>query len=108
LQDIAGRLLNCVRETDTVSRLGGDEFVILLPEIGETENVAKLAVKIIETTRHSLMACGNKLSVTASIGIALFPNDGEDIETLMKHADIAMYRAKEKGRNRYQFYEDTT
>jgi diguanylate cyclase (GGDEF)-like protein/PAS domain S-box-containing protein len=108
LQDIAGRLLNCVRETDTVSRIGGDEFIILLPETGEAENVAKLAVKIIETIRHSLMVCGNKLSVTASIGIALLPNDGEDVETLMKHADIAMYRAKEKGRNRYQFYEDTT
>lgn len=104
LQGIAGRLLNCVRETDTVSRLGGDEFTILLPEIGEAENVAMLAGKVIEAIKQPLMVNSNKLSITASIGIALFPNDGEDADTLLKNADIAMYRAKEKGRNNYQFY----
>ncbi|MDE1890833.1 MAG: diguanylate cyclase [Planctomycetota bacterium] len=104
LQGIAGRLLTCVRETDTVSRLGGDEFTILLPEIGEAENVAMLAGKVIEAIKQPLMVNSNKLSITASVGIALFPNDGEDADTLLKNADIAMYRAKEKGRNNYQFY----
>ena len=104
LQGIASRLLDCVRESDTVSRLGGDEFTILLPEIGETENAAMLAEKIIEVIKQPLTVGSNKLSITASIGIAFFPNDGEDADTLLKNADIVMYRAKEKGRNNYQFY----
>ena len=104
LQGIAGRLLDCVRESDTVSRLGGDEFILLLSEIEHAENVAMLAGKVIEAIKQPLTVGGNKLSITASIGIALFPNDGEDIETLLKNADIARYRAKEKGRNNYQFY----
>lgn len=104
LQGIAGRLRNCMREADTVSRFGGDEFAIVLSTIGHAEDAAIIAKKIIEVLRQPLTIGSNELIVTASIGIALFPDDGEYAETLMKHADIAMYYAKESGRNNYQFF----
>lgn len=103
LQGVARRLRSCLRESDTVSRFGGDEFVILLPKIGEAENAAMIAKKIIETVKQPLTSSSSELSVTTSIGIALFPSDGEDGETLLKNADSAMYHAKEMGRNNYQF-----
>lgn len=104
LQGIAGRLRSCMRETDTVSRFGGDEFTIVLPKIGRAEDAAMIAKKIIEVVRQPLTIGSSELFITTSIGIALFPNDGEDVETLMKHADSAMYHAKESGRNNYQFF----
>ncbi len=104
LQDIAGRLRSCMREADTVSRLGGDEFTIVLPMISQAEDAAMIAEKIIEVVRQPLTIGSNELIITTSIGIALFPNDGEDVETLIKQADRAMYRAKESGRNNYQFF----
>lgn len=103
LQDVARRLRNCVREGDTVSRFGGDEFLILLPKIGSAENAAMIAKKIIEILKQPLTICGCELSVTTSIGIALFPDDGKDGETLLMNADSAMYHAKELGKNNYQF-----
>jgi len=104
LKCIAERLTGCVREDDTVARLGGDEFTILLPEITQVESVAKVAQKILEMIREPLVIEDHELYITTSIGIVLYPNDGEDAETLLKNADTAMYRAKEKGKNNYQIY----
>lgn len=104
LQGVADRLKHCVRGSDTVSRLGGDEFNVLLPEIDRVEDAAAIARKIIEFVSHPLIINNNAIQITTSIGVALYPDDGNDVETLMKNADIAMYQAKERGRNNYQFY----
>lgn len=104
LQSVAKRLTDCVREDDTVARLGGDEFTLLLPEITQAENAAKVAHKILEAIRQPLNIGAHELYITTSIGIVLYPTDGEDAETLLKNADTAMYRAKEKGRNNCQLY----
>lgn len=104
LQAIAQRLAACVRASDTVSRQGGDEFVVLLTEIGHADDVALSAEKILHSlaTLHSI--AGKELHITASIGISIYPDDGQDAETLMKCADTAMYHAKDRGRNNYQFF----
>ena len=104
LQEAALRLKGCVREGDTVSRQGGDEFVVLLPEIADEEDVYAVAQKLLNAIAQSFMLDGHELHVSASIGVSFYPNDGADAETLMKNADVAMYRAKEMGRNNYQFY----
>lgn len=101
---IARRLTGCVREDDTVARLGGDEFALLLPEIAQVENAVKVARKILQAIKEPVHMDIHELYITASIGIALYPNDGGDAETLLKNADTAMYRAKEKGKNNYQLY----
>lgn len=104
LQSMAKRLTGSLREDDTVARLGGDEFVILLPEIVKIEDAAKLAHKILELVRKPIKVDTHELYVTTSIGMVFYPNDGKDVETLLKNADTAMYRAKEQGRNNYQLY----
>ena len=104
LQGIAWRLRSCMREADTVSRLGGDEFTVVLPMVSRAEDAAMIAKKIIEVGRQPLTIGSNELAITISIGIALFPDDGEDVETLMKNADSAMYHAKKAGKNNYQFF----
>lgn len=104
LQSVAKRLVNLLREGDTVARMGGDEFILLLPGITQAESAAKIAYKILEAFKPSFYFNDHELHVTSSIGIALYPDDGEDAETLLKNADTAMYRAKEQGRNNYQFY----
>ncbi|MCL5934923.1 MAG: diguanylate cyclase, partial [Firmicutes bacterium] len=104
LKCITERLTECTREDDTVARLGGDEFTLLLPEINEVESVTRVAVKILEAVRKPLKIFDRELYITTSIGIALYPHDGNDTETLLKNADTAMYQAKEKGRNNYQLY----
>ncbi len=103
LTEVAAKLISCVRANDTVSRIGGDEFTILLPEISREEDAAVVAKKIIDQLKKPRTVNGNELQITVSIGIALYPNDGEDAETLTKNADTAMYRAKEQGDN-YQFF----
>ncbi|GAB4256393.1 EAL domain-containing protein [Thermincola ferriacetica] len=103
LQGISKRLTGCIRSGDTVARLGGDEFTLLLPQINHVEDAIKVAQKIIDTFKKPWILGGHEFYITTSIGIALYPNDGEDAETLMKHADTAMYRAKERGNN-YQLY----
>jgi diguanylate cyclase (GGDEF)-like protein/PAS domain S-box-containing protein len=104
LQEVGLRLRGSLREGDTVSRLGGDEFTLLLPGIGRAVDAAKVAEKILETLREPIRVEGHDLFVTASIGIALYPEDGAGAEALVKNADTAMYRAKEQGRDNYQLY----
>ncbi len=104
LQSVADRLVSCVRASDTVSRQGGDEFVILLREIQCMEDVAMRARKILTALVAPHQIVGHKLHITASIGISLYPEDGQDAETLVKSADTAMYHAKDNGRNNYQFF----
>jgi len=104
LQALAERLSSSVREGDTVARFGGDEFVILLDDVGSDMDIGAVAQKILESLAPPFTIDSHSLYVTASIGISLYPNDGEDSGTLLKHADIAMYRAKDIGKNTYQFY----
>ena len=103
LQAIAARLVNCVRAEDTVARMGGDEFTILLADLSDRRGAANVAQKILEAVRHPVRVDEHELFVTTSIGIAIFPDDGDDAETLLKNADRAMYRAKELGRDNYQY-----
>jgi diguanylate cyclase (GGDEF)-like protein len=104
LQAIATRLRHCVREDDSVARLGGDEFVFCLPSIGGAGDAAMVAQKALAAIDQSLCLDGHTLHVSASIGISLYPDDGADAESLMRTADTAMYAAKEKGRNNFQFF----
>lgn len=101
LNSIAQRLQHCVRESDTVSRLGGDEFVVLLSEISLPGDAVVCAEKIIEALRVPHDIDPHHLQVTASIGVAIYPDDGLDAESLLKNADNAMFRAKRYGRNTY-------
>lgn len=101
---IAERLQECVRSEDTIARLGGDEFMILLPYIQHAEDAAEVAHKITEALNRPLVVEGQELHLTISIGISIYPDDGGDVETLMRNADASMYRAKESGRNQYMFY----
>jgi len=121
LRQVSHRLTEVVRESDTVSRsadsideepgawhtvarLGGDEFVVLLGQINRAEDAARVAERIASSVSESYAIGDNEVNVTTTIGIAVYPADGENSEILMKHADVAMYHAKEQGRNGYQFY----
>lgn len=106
LQAVAERLRGCVREEDTIARLGGDEFTIILEDIFKPEDAAKIASKIIATFSNPFLIEGHILNIGASIGISVFPVDGHDGETLVKHADKAMYKIKESGRNGFLFYKE--
>ncbi len=103
LKTVAKRLVNDLRSSDIVSRLGGDEFTIILPGIKKIEYTATVAQKILDTLSQPIILNENKAHVTGSIGISVYPHDGETIEDLIKQADSAMYRAKKLGRNQYQF-----
>ena len=105
LQSISRRLLASVRGSDTVSRQGGDEFVILLSEITHPEDAATSARKILLSLSAPCSIQGNDLHISGSIGISVYPEDGNDAETLIKNADTAMYHAKESGRNNFQFFK---
>jgi diguanylate cyclase (GGDEF)-like protein/PAS domain S-box-containing protein len=106
LQEVSTRLTRCVRKEDTVARLGGDEFTVLLFDIRSPSDASLVAEKILKTLRQPLNISGHQLVVTTSIGITIVPQDGTDPNSLMKNADLAMYRAKEHGRNIYQFYSE--
>jgi diguanylate cyclase (GGDEF)-like protein len=106
LQEVANRLKACLRESDTVARLGGDEFVVLLTELEEERYAATVAQKIITAIAKPFVLLGQEFRVTASIGISTYPLDGSDEQTLTKNADIAMYQAKEDGKNNFQFYSE--
>jgi len=105
LQSVAQRLLVCVRSSDTVSRHGGDEFVILLADAVHAQDAIVSVDKILLALAAPHLIEKHDLSITASIGIAVYPDDGTDAETLMKHADFAMLHAKDSGRNNYQFFK---
>ena len=107
LQSIAKRLADCVRASDTVSRLGGDEFVVLLSEVRDLEEAAIAAGRMLEAVAKIHFIDRNEIEVTTSIGISVHPGDGPDAETLIKNADEAMYQAKDKGRQNYQFFQPT-
>jgi diguanylate cyclase (GGDEF)-like protein/PAS domain S-box-containing protein len=103
LQVIGSRLVTCVRAEDTVARMGGDEFTVLLSDLHDRRGAAAVAQKILEAVRHPVIVDEHELYVTTSVGIAIFPDDGQDAEALLKNADRAMYRAKELGRDNYQY-----
>jgi diguanylate cyclase (GGDEF)-like protein len=104
LCEVVRRLRAVVRESDTVARLGGDEFVIILEQVDGEEGVAEVARKVIQAMALPLSVAGREIALTGSIGISLYPDDGADVDALMKTADDAMYRAKALGRNNFQFY----
>ncbi|RNC69845.1 MAG: EAL domain-containing protein [Desulfuromonadales bacterium] len=104
LQQVARRLAECVREVDTVARIGGDEFTIILVNIDNLDDVKRIGHKILKSLSAPMTIDSYELYVTTSIGISLYPGDGENLDTLVKKADIAMYHAKGEGRNNYQFY----
>jgi diguanylate cyclase (GGDEF)-like protein len=116
LQAVTGRLLNSIRSSDSivrpnehevmdvVSRLGGDEFILLLHSITHISDPGKVALRILKDLSEPFVLAGSDVFVTASIGISLYPNDGRDVDNLLKNADAAMYHAKAKGRNNYQHY----
>jgi len=104
LQEVGKRLQGCLRESDTVARLGGDEFVVLLPALHDAADAAVVAHKILAATSKSFVALGQEFRVTASVGVSTYPKDGDDEQSLMKNADIAMYQAKEEGKNNFKFY----
>lgn len=106
LQELGRRLRQSVRESDIVARLGGDEFVILLQEIEDGLQIQPVADKILTAVGQPFILAGQEFRITISIGAALYPHDGEDEQTLMKNADSAMYYAKERGRNNFQFYSE--
>jgi len=105
LQSIAKRLVGCVRTSDTVSRQGGDEFVVLLTEAEQWEDAAIVAARMLIAVSETHFIDNHDLHITTSIGVSVFPDDGEDAETLIKNADTAMYQAKENGRQSYQFFK---
>jgi diguanylate cyclase (GGDEF)-like protein/PAS domain S-box-containing protein len=106
LQGIAERLSSCIRQGDTLSRLGGDEFVLLLPVVQSDRDAVMVARKIKDQLARPFDLDGNEVYTSPSIGIAFYPEDGDTVSTLLKHADMAMYAAKTKGRNRYQFFSE--
>ena len=106
LVDVAERLLETVRESDTVARMGGDEFLVLLPEVGSSNNAAAIAQKFIDYLSKPFFLEEHEIYVSASIGITIFPIDGDDTDVLIKHADTAMYHAKAQGKNNYKFFTE--
>jgi diguanylate cyclase (GGDEF)-like protein len=104
LQEAASRLRGSVRASDMIARLGGDEFVLLVEEYAGTNHLADIAGKVLKAFEPGFEVHGHELALAASIGISTYPQDGADAQTLVSNADIAMYRAKEQGRNRHCFY----
>jgi len=104
LKDVGRRLLTCVREVDTVSREGGDEFVVILPDLERPEHARVVADKILKELARPVEIGGQEIHITPSIGISHYPNDSTDVQQLLKHADNAMYQAKDAGRNTIRFF----
>ena len=104
LRFVAQRVSTLLRENDTLARIGGDEFVLLAPQVNHVEDAVTIARKVRETVKGAMMVSGRELFVSTSLGISLYPDDGSDAETLLKNADIAMYRAKAQGRDTFQLY----
>jgi diguanylate cyclase (GGDEF)-like protein/PAS domain S-box-containing protein len=106
LEAVARRLEGCVRKSDTVARLGGDEFTVILSDVGNDEDVAIIGQKIIDSLQAVFKISGNDVHIGASVGIGLYPRDAEDSDTLIKHADIAMYAAKSSGKGGFKFFNE--
>ncbi len=106
LKAVALRLRSCVRDTDTISRQGGDEFLIVLPEVSDSDAIAAITSKLLESMSRPFNIEGHELGISVSAGIAVFPDDGTDIDALLKKADTAMYHAKEAGRSTYRFFSE--
>ena len=104
LKEVASRLKAVLRRSDSIGRIGGDEFNIILADLSRTDDVPDVARKLVEAVRKPILLAGHELRVTASIGISIYPDDGTDLDTLLRYSDMAMYHAKEIGRNVYQFY----
>ncbi len=107
LKEVARRLRSCVRDSDTISRQGGDEFLLVLRDLPDSEVVQAIIMKIMERLQEPLRIDTQDLASSASLGVAIAPDDGRDFETLRKKADLAMYRSKESGRNTYHFFDPT-
>jgi diguanylate cyclase (GGDEF)-like protein/PAS domain S-box-containing protein len=108
LQSVSHRLMELLRKSDTVARMGGDEFLIMIPEIEKIDYADSVAMKILENFCEPFMLDGHNIRITTSVGVAIYPRDGKDVETLVKMADIAMYEAKKMGRNDYRMYSAST
>ncbi len=106
LKQIATRLSGCVRETDTISRQGGDEFLILLPDLAHADDAAPLLAKVMEQMQIPFSVEGHEISSSVSMGVTVYPADGSTFDVLLKKADMAMYKAKDDGRNTYRFYDE--
>jgi diguanylate cyclase (GGDEF)-like protein/PAS domain S-box-containing protein len=104
LRTVADRLRVCVRESDTLARIGGDEFVVILNMVVAEDGISAAAAKILALISEPFIVDGHELYLTASIGVAVYPNDGDNAQVLLKHADLAMYQAKEQDRNNFQFF----
>ncbi|RRV64561.1 bifunctional diguanylate cyclase/phosphodiesterase [Stutzerimonas stutzeri] len=104
LKSVARRLSGCLRSSDTVARVGGDEFVLVLSDHYRVSTVISLLERVLSEIRRPVTLAGREFQIGASLGVAMFPDDGEDAQTLLKHADIAMYAAKKRGRNTFQFF----
>ena len=107
LQQVAGRLKESLRRGDTLARLGGDEFTIFLPELQSREDAQVVAEKFLECLQQAFSLDGHEVYISASIGIAVYPTDGDSMDDLLRHADIAMYQVKADGKNGYSFYDPT-
>jgi diguanylate cyclase (GGDEF)-like protein len=107
LRVVGERLAGLLRTSDTIARMGGDEFLLLLTEIARLNDVITIAQKILGVLRKPFAIDDHEFMITTSIGITIFPDDGDTADVLMKNADIAMYRAKERGRDNFQCYSST-
>ncbi|TRZ70499.1 MAG: EAL domain-containing protein [Rhodocyclaceae bacterium] len=105
LKAVASRLRDCVRDTDTISRQGGDEFLIILTDLPDAEAATPIVEKLLERFQVPFEADSHDVTTSVSIGVALYPDDGDDLEALQKNADMAMYQAKDAGRNTYRFFD---
>ena len=106
LKAIGTRLTGIIRASDTLARMGGDEFILVMLETNQMEDATTIAQKILDSFSQPLLIDGHQLHLSASIGIAIYPEDADDMETLIKKSDAALYYAKGHGRNQFKFYGD--
>lgn len=106
LKEAAARLIECLREVDTISRLGGDEFTVLLENLSNEQDITRISRKLIKSLSHGYTLKGEEVFITVSVGITLFPDDGDSVVELIKNADLAMYHAKKLGKNNYQIFNN--
>lgn len=105
LKEVAQRIQDCLRESDTAARIGGDEFVVLLPVIETEQDAGKVGEKILHALNRTFELAGHSLNISSSIGVAVYPDHGSSEKQLVKSADIAMYHAKNNGRNNVRIYQ---